>query len=161
MDLTWASFIQSRLSSPNSLKPISVLTFHPAPIQRVPRALTPVVKRPERVADHSSLSSAKVNNAWSYTSTPQYVFMPSCLVKHRDNLTFHNLCLCLLSSSFSYFRIKILHAFLFMRASCPAHLTLPDLITLPILGGSHRRILFFVLGVCDFFTQETCQHVRL
>jgi len=27
-------------------------------------------------------------NAWSYTSTPQYVFMAWCLVKHRDNLTF-------------------------------------------------------------------------
>jgi len=27
-------------------------------------------------------------NAWSYISTPQYVFMAWCLVKHRDNLTF-------------------------------------------------------------------------
>jgi hypothetical protein len=25
---------------------------------------------------------------WSYTSTPQYVFMAWCLVKHRDNFTF-------------------------------------------------------------------------
>jgi hypothetical protein len=24
-------------------------------------------------------------NAWSYTSIPQYTFMPCCLVKHRDN----------------------------------------------------------------------------
>jgi hypothetical protein len=29
-------------------------------------------------------SSAEVKNAWSYTSTPQYVFMAWCLVKHRD-----------------------------------------------------------------------------
>jgi len=27
-------------------------------------------------------------NAWSYTSTPQYVFMVWCLVKNRDNFTF-------------------------------------------------------------------------
>jgi hypothetical protein len=26
-------------------------------------------------------------NAWIYTSTPQYVFMACCLVKHRDNFT--------------------------------------------------------------------------
>jgi hypothetical protein len=39
-------------------------------------------------ADHSPPSSAEVKNAWSYTSTPQYVFMAWCLVKHRDNFTF-------------------------------------------------------------------------
>jgi hypothetical protein len=39
-------------------------------------------------ADHSPLSSAEVKNVWSYTSTPQYVFMAWCLVKHRDNFTF-------------------------------------------------------------------------
>jgi hypothetical protein len=33
------------------------------------------VKRPGREADHSPPSSAEVKNAWSYTSTPQYVFM--------------------------------------------------------------------------------------
>jgi hypothetical protein len=38
--------------------------------------------------DHSPLSSAKVKNAWSYTSTPQYVFMAWCLVKHRDKFNF-------------------------------------------------------------------------
>jgi len=30
----------------------------------------PGVKRPERDADHSSLSGAEVNDAWSYTSLP-------------------------------------------------------------------------------------------
>jgi hypothetical protein len=39
-------------------------------------------------ADHSSPSSAEVKNAWSCTSTPPYVFMAWCLVKHRDNFTF-------------------------------------------------------------------------
>jgi len=33
-------------------------------------------------------SSAEFKNAWSYTSTPQYVFMARCLVKHGDNFTF-------------------------------------------------------------------------
>jgi len=31
-----------------------------------------------READHSPPSSAEVKNAWSYTSTPQYVFMVLC-----------------------------------------------------------------------------------
>jgi hypothetical protein len=58
------------------------------PIQWVPGAFSLGVKRPGREADHSPLSSAEVKNAWSYTSTPQYVFRAWCLVKHRDNFTF-------------------------------------------------------------------------
>jgi hypothetical protein len=38
--------------------------------------------------DHSVPSSAEVKKLWRYTSTPQYVFMAWCLVKHRDNFTF-------------------------------------------------------------------------
>jgi hypothetical protein len=45
------------------------------------------VKQPGHEADHSTLSSAKVKNACSYTSTPPYI-MVWCLVKHRDNFTF-------------------------------------------------------------------------
>jgi hypothetical protein len=37
-----------------------------------------------RKGDHSPPTSAEVKNAWNYTSTPQYVFMVWCLVKHRD-----------------------------------------------------------------------------
>jgi hypothetical protein len=37
----------------------------------------------EREADQSPLSGAEVKNAWRYTSTPQYVFIASCLVKQR------------------------------------------------------------------------------
>jgi hypothetical protein len=58
------------------------------PIQWVPGALSLGVKLPGREADHSPPSSAEVKNAWSYTSTPQYVFMPWCLVNHRNNFTF-------------------------------------------------------------------------
>jgi hypothetical protein len=54
------------------------------PIQWVPGFLSLGVKRPGREADHSPPSSADVKNAWSYTSTPQYVFMAWCLVKHGD-----------------------------------------------------------------------------
>jgi hypothetical protein len=38
-------------------------------------------------ADHSPPSSAEVKNSWSYTSTPQYVFVAWFLVKHRNNFT--------------------------------------------------------------------------
>jgi hypothetical protein len=59
--------------------------FATAPRQlSVLRFLTLRVKRPGSVADHSPLSSTKVKNAWNYTSTPPYVFMAWCLVKHRD-----------------------------------------------------------------------------
>jgi hypothetical protein len=40
------------------------------PIQWVPGAPSLGVKWPGREADHSPPSSAKVKNAWSYTSTP-------------------------------------------------------------------------------------------
>jgi hypothetical protein len=51
------------------------------PIQRVPGALFPGIKRPGREADHSPPSSADVKNAWNYTSTPPYAFMVWCLIK--------------------------------------------------------------------------------
>jgi len=38
-----------------------------------------------REGDHSPPSSAEAKNAWSYTSTPQHVFMSLCLVKHTVN----------------------------------------------------------------------------
>jgi hypothetical protein len=59
------------------------------PIQRVPGTVSLGVKRPGREADHTPPSSAEVKNAWSYTSTPQYVFMAWCLVKHKDNFNFY------------------------------------------------------------------------
>jgi hypothetical protein len=57
-------------------------------VQWVPGALTPGLKRPGHEDDHSPPSSAEVKNAWSYTSSPPYVFMAWRLVKHRDNFTF-------------------------------------------------------------------------
>jgi hypothetical protein len=43
-------------------------------IQRVPGALSPVVKRQEREADHAPPTSAEDKKMWIYTSTPPYAF---------------------------------------------------------------------------------------
>jgi hypothetical protein len=45
------------------------------PIQWVPWAFPPGVRRPGHEADHSPPASAQVKNTWIYTSTPPYVFM--------------------------------------------------------------------------------------
>jgi hypothetical protein len=45
------------------------------PIQWVPGALSPGVKRPGREDAHSAPASAEVKKMWIYTSTPPYVFM--------------------------------------------------------------------------------------
>jgi hypothetical protein len=44
------------------------------------------VKRPGREPNHSPLSSAEGKNAWSYASTPPYVSVGPCLVKHQGQL---------------------------------------------------------------------------
>jgi len=44
-------------------------------MQWVPGAFYPWIKQPGHEADYSPESSPAVNNTWSYTSTPQYVFM--------------------------------------------------------------------------------------
>jgi hypothetical protein len=45
------------------------------PIQWVPGALSPGVKRPGREADHPPPTSAEVKKILIYTSTPHYAFM--------------------------------------------------------------------------------------
>jgi hypothetical protein len=45
------------------------------PIQWLPGARSPAVKRPEREANHSPPSSAEVKKMLIYTSTPTYVTM--------------------------------------------------------------------------------------
>jgi hypothetical protein len=45
------------------------------PIQWVPGALSPGVKRPGREVDHSHPTSAEVKKIWIYTSTSPYAFM--------------------------------------------------------------------------------------
>jgi hypothetical protein len=46
-----------------------------SPIQWVPAAISPGVKRPGREVDHLPSTSAEVRNMWAYTSTPPYAFM--------------------------------------------------------------------------------------
>jgi hypothetical protein len=58
------------------------------PIQWVPAALSPEVKRPGREADHSPPSSAEVKNAWRYISHSNTSAWRWFLVKHRGNFTF-------------------------------------------------------------------------
>jgi hypothetical protein len=73
------------------------------PIQWIPGTLSLGVKWPGHEADRSSPSSTEVKNAWSYTSTPQYVFMTWCFVKHRDKFfTAQNFCMCLWFISIVY-----------------------------------------------------------
>jgi hypothetical protein len=64
------------------------VTRHPASYPMGTRDSFPGVKRPGRETHYSRLSSVEVKNAWSYTPTPQYVFMSWCLVKHKDKFTF-------------------------------------------------------------------------
>jgi hypothetical protein len=45
------------------------------PIQWVPGARSPGVKRQGREADHSPPASAEIKKMWIYTSTPPYAFM--------------------------------------------------------------------------------------
>jgi hypothetical protein len=54
------------------------------PIQRVPGALSPRVKRPGLEADHSPPTSVEVKNTWLYTSTPPYVFMAQYLISYAQ-----------------------------------------------------------------------------
>jgi hypothetical protein len=50
------------------------------------RGFFPRGKLAEREADHSPISSPDVEDVWSYTSTPPYIFMKWCVVKHRISL---------------------------------------------------------------------------
>jgi hypothetical protein len=57
--------------------------------QWIPSAFSLRVKQSQRKADHSPPSNAEVKNTRSNTSTPVYVFMARCLMKHRKNFAFH------------------------------------------------------------------------
>jgi hypothetical protein len=76
-------------SIPGERLGIFLFVFRPAlgptqpPIKWVPGLLSVGVKWPGREADHTPPSSAEVS-AWSYTSTPQSVFITWYFVKHRD-----------------------------------------------------------------------------
>jgi hypothetical protein len=54
---------------------------HPASYPIAPEFLSLGIKRLGREADHSPPSNSEIKNAWSYSSTPQNVFMAWCSVK--------------------------------------------------------------------------------
>jgi hypothetical protein len=54
---------------------------HPASYAMVNWSFPPGLKHPGREFDYSPQSTAEVNKAWSYTSTPQYVFTAWRLIK--------------------------------------------------------------------------------
>jgi hypothetical protein len=71
-----------RATSPGSVKIFLFFTSsRPAlasaqpPIQWVPGALAPGVKRPGREVDHSPSTSAEVKKMWICTSSPLYAFI--------------------------------------------------------------------------------------
>jgi hypothetical protein len=53
------------------------------PIQWVAGALFLGLKRPGCEANRSPPSVIKVKNTWTHISTPLYIFMTGCLIKHR------------------------------------------------------------------------------
>jgi hypothetical protein len=76
-DYLWAARPRGRSSSPGKVKNFLFSTsFRPAlgptqpPIQWVPRALSPGVKRQRCEVDHPASTSAEVKNMWIFTSTP-------------------------------------------------------------------------------------------
>jgi hypothetical protein len=72
----------------------------PDPLWGPPTFLLEWVKRSGREADHSPPSSAGVKNAWSYNSTPPYVFKALCSVKQSTGTTLPYLIACRKSSLF-------------------------------------------------------------
>jgi hypothetical protein len=52
--------------------------------QRTYSTSFPRVKQPDREADHSAPTSAKVKKTWVYTSTPAYFFMAWCLIRQAQ-----------------------------------------------------------------------------
>jgi hypothetical protein len=54
------------------------------PTQGVPRASSPDVQRPRHEADHLLPFDVAVKNAWRVTSTPPYIFIVLCILKHKE-----------------------------------------------------------------------------
>jgi hypothetical protein len=81
-DWLWAGGLRGWSSSPGKFKNFlfsmlarPALGFTQPPIQWVPGALSPGVKRPGREAHHSPPTSAEVKKMWIYTYTPSYAFI--------------------------------------------------------------------------------------
>jgi hypothetical protein len=64
----------------------NIFITHPASYPMDTGVPTLGVKRPKREANHSPPSRAEIKNGWSYTSTPPYVCIAWCLIKHEGQL---------------------------------------------------------------------------
>jgi hypothetical protein len=72
------------------------------------RAVSVGIKWPGHEADHLHPSYAKINSTCSFTYIPPYLFMASCLMKHRN-------CFTSIFASCSYLdRQKIFSHYVFM-----------------------------------------------
>jgi hypothetical protein len=80
--MKWMEFFTSPPRPERLWSPISLLSSSKRGL------FCPGVKRPERETDHLPPYSSEFKNAWRYISTPQYVFMAWCLIKHRDIFNF-------------------------------------------------------------------------
>jgi hypothetical protein len=58
-----------------------------SPVQVVPGALPPEIKRPGHETDHSPLPSVEFKNTWCYTSITPYTLKEWCLFKHKGSFT--------------------------------------------------------------------------
>jgi hypothetical protein len=90
----WVGLTRGQSSSPGRVKNVlfstssrSALGYTQPPIQWVLGALSSGVRHPGREANYSPPGSAKVKKMWIYISTPPYIFIAQCLVKHRHNFT--------------------------------------------------------------------------
>jgi hypothetical protein len=79
---------------------LPVLRPTQTPIQWVPGAPSPGVKRPRCEADHSPATSAEVKNTWVYTSTLPYAFLAfhwlstgTSLFTHTPTNTLFTVCI--------------------------------------------------------------------
>jgi hypothetical protein len=73
---------RGRISSPVRVKSFTFSTSSrralgstQPPIQRIPGALSPRVKRPGLEVDHSTPASAEIKQMWIYNSNPPHAFM--------------------------------------------------------------------------------------
>jgi hypothetical protein len=73
MNINWSG--PSEININKMVSSVACLEFTQPPIEWVPGALSPRVKRPGHEADHSLPASTQVKKIWIYTSTPPYAFM--------------------------------------------------------------------------------------
>jgi hypothetical protein len=57
----------------------------------MPEVVPPKINAAMLEAEHPHSSTVDVKNTWSDITIPPYVFMASCLIKHRDNFLLYSI----------------------------------------------------------------------